>query len=543
MRRLILFLALIPFAVAPLTAGAAGNPASTSAGATSSSGRNLRVDAVTPAAASDHKVALVIGNSDYRNAPLRNPAHDAADMASKLRSLGFDVLERPNIKAASIGRTLREFRALLTPGSVALFFYAGHGLQIKGENYLPAVDADIQGEEDVPNQSIAVRQILDVMEDARTRMNLAFLDACRNNPYARSFRSGGEGLARVSAPTGTLISFATRPGSVAADGTGRNGLYTSELLKAIDEPNLPVELMLKRVTTGVKQVSRGLQEPWMEGSIEGDFEFRMVDVPAPAVVNAATAEQQKQEAVAQALAQAARERADLQRQLDEARRKPAGTSTPVTPAAPAVPPAVALAAPAYPVPTGTGSGASAAPSGDWIYHSRDALFGKDHVIRMHARGTDARGSVAEDWFVDEVAVQSASFDGSLVALGAPIESRFIVGPNWNQRELPMITVSKGGNCVVRLTCQIRLKPVGKETITLPAGTFEALRLDGQLMADNPAALAPIEGKVTIWWSEPLHRMLRQTVRVNARPAPNVRAGDDFWADETVELESLPANAR
>jgi tripartite-type tricarboxylate transporter receptor subunit TctC len=219
------------------------------------------------------RVALVIGNSNYKNSPLKNPVNDARDMAIKLRGLGFTVVERNNLVVKQIGSTLREFRSKLTPGSVALVYYAGHGLQIKGDNYFPTVDADITGEEDVPNQSLAMKQIMDVLGDAKTRLNLVFLDACRNNPYSRSFRSGSDGLSKVNAPTGTLISFATRPGSVAADGVGRNGLYTGALLEAMDNRGQPIEQVLKRVVTSVKAGSRNQQEPWMEGSIEGEFCF------------------------------------------------------------------------------------------------------------------------------------------------------------------------------------------------------------------------------------------------------------------------------
>jgi hypothetical protein len=222
--------------------------------------------------AAEKRVALVIGNSSYANSPLKNPVNDAKDMATKLRGLGFEVIERNNLTTRQIGGTLREFRSKLAPGAVALVFYAGHGLQIKGDNYLPAVDADINSEEDVPNQSIAMKQIMDVLDESKSRLNLVFLDACRNNPYARSFRSSDRGLARVNAPSGTLISYATKPGSVAADGTGRNGLYTSKLLAQM-ESNQQIEQSLKRVVTEVKAASNGKQEPWMEGSIEGDFCF------------------------------------------------------------------------------------------------------------------------------------------------------------------------------------------------------------------------------------------------------------------------------
>jgi len=219
------------------------------------------------------RVALVMGNADYKGMPLQNPVNDAKDMAAALKTLGFDVILRTNITSRQIGAALREFRAKLSPGGVALFFYAGHGLQIKGENYLPAVDAEIGGEEDVPNQSLSIRQIMNVLEDSKTRLNLVFLDACRDNPYARSFRSSAGGLAKLDAPSGTLISFATRPGSVASDGSGKNGLYTENLLKIMKLPDLPIEQALKQVVSNVKRISNGKQEPWMEGSIEGDFYF------------------------------------------------------------------------------------------------------------------------------------------------------------------------------------------------------------------------------------------------------------------------------
>jgi uncharacterized caspase-like protein len=269
--------------------------------------RNLALSTAS-AVPGEHRVALVIGNSAYKESPLRNPVNDAKDMAAKLRSLGFDVVERTNLSVRQIGGMLREFRSKLVPGAVAVVFYAGHGLQVKGENFLPAVDSEIEGEEDVSNQSLTVRQIMDVLDESRTRLNLVFLDACRNNPYSRRFRSASDGLSRVVAPSGTLISFATRPGSVAADGEGRNGLYTQHLLSAMEIPNLPVEQALKRVMSGVKLASKGRQEPWMEGSIEGDFYF--LNQAQPAAMPAETPKLRQE-----AAGQADTEKAELQRAL------------------------------------------------------------------------------------------------------------------------------------------------------------------------------------------------------------------------------------
>ena len=226
--------------------------------------------------AAGHRVALVIGNGNFRNYPvLRNPVNDAQDVAEHLRTLGFEVIERHDLAVHEIGPTLREFRERLDNADIGLVFIAGHGLQINGENYFPAADADIAGEDDVPMQSLAMNQLLDVLAAAKTRLNLLFLDACRNNPFALGTRAANRGLAAINAPSGTVISYATRPGSVANDGEGRNGLYTAELLRQMtDAPDVPIELVFKRIVSGVKQASKGHQEPWWEGSMEGNFCFR-----------------------------------------------------------------------------------------------------------------------------------------------------------------------------------------------------------------------------------------------------------------------------
>ena len=225
------------------------------------------------ATSAEHRVALVIGNAAYGQGSLANPVNDARAMASRLRTLGFDVILRENLKTRDIGGVYREFRSKIAPGNVALVFYAGHGIQFKGQNYFPAVDSVISSEEDVPLQSLNLSSLLDNMEEAKAGVSLVFLDACRNNPYSRSFRSPSNGLAKVEAASGTLIHYATKPGSVAADGDGKNGTYTEALLAQMSEPGVPVELMLKRVSNRVVAKTKGKQEPWVEGSLRGDFYF------------------------------------------------------------------------------------------------------------------------------------------------------------------------------------------------------------------------------------------------------------------------------
>lgn len=243
----------------------------------------------------EHRVALIVGNATYKQSPLRNPVNDARAMRDKLKRMGFEVVYFENLQVRQVGSALREFRNAIRPGSVALFFYAGHGLQVRGENYLPTVDAELASEEDVPYQALSLSAVLNTMEDSKAAVNLVLLDACRNNPFARNFRSQAQGLARVQAPSGTLIHYATRPGSVAEDGGGQHGTYTDALLKQIDEQGVPIETSLKRVTIRVREVTKGKQEPWMEGSLTGDFYFAGQPSP-PAFAPAATAHSASDEA-------------------------------------------------------------------------------------------------------------------------------------------------------------------------------------------------------------------------------------------------------
>lgn len=226
----------------------------------------------------ERRVALVIGNSAYTVSPLGNPVNDARDMRAKLLKMGFapaDIVYREDLKAQEVGAALRAFRERLEGGgdTVALVFYAGHGVQVRGENYLPTVDSNIRSEEDLPLQSLRLADLMATLGQARTRLNLVFLDACRNNPLPQRTRSGSRGLARVDAPSGTLITFATQPNAVADDGKGRNGVFTQHLLAHMDEPGVEIEAMLKRVVRGVRQDTEERQTPWKEGAIDLDFFF------------------------------------------------------------------------------------------------------------------------------------------------------------------------------------------------------------------------------------------------------------------------------
>ncbi len=219
------------------------------------------------------RVALVIGNGAYKEAPLKNPANDARDIAATLKRLGFEVILRTNADLPSMERAVDEFYASLKRGGTGLFYFAGHGLQVGGVNYLVPVGARLQSESDARYQAVDAGRVLGKMEDAGNDLNLVILDACRNNPFARSFRSGAQGLAKMDAPTGSLIAYATAPGSVAADGDGQNGVYTKHLLQNLTTQGLSVEEMFKRVRLGVVGETKKAQVPWEASSLTGNFSF------------------------------------------------------------------------------------------------------------------------------------------------------------------------------------------------------------------------------------------------------------------------------
>jgi cyclophilin family peptidyl-prolyl cis-trans isomerase/uncharacterized caspase-like protein len=222
---------------------------------------------------SQTRTALVIGNSEYKFSPLKNPANDASDMASALRDSGFDVILKINASQLSMEKAIKSFGKKLRSGGIGLFYFAGHGLQVEGRNYLLPVDADIESESDVKYDAVDAGRVLGKMEDAGNDLNIVILDACRNNPFARSFRSADKGLAKMDAPTGSFIAYATAPGSVAADGDGRNGLYTHYLLQYMKEPNLSVERVFKKVRLAVVNDTALKQTPWESSSLLGDFYF------------------------------------------------------------------------------------------------------------------------------------------------------------------------------------------------------------------------------------------------------------------------------
>lgn len=240
--------------------------------------RKLEREPNAAAVSAQKRLALVIGNSRYRSvSELANPVNDATDMSASLQNLGFEVIRGTDASLVEMRRLIREFgEKLERQKGIGLFYYAGHGVEVRGRNFLVPVDADIKREIETEDYSIDVNSILRQMDAANNGFNIVILDACRNNPFARGWNRSGDtgGLANVNAPTGTYIAYAAAPGMTASDGMDtRNGIFTGALLRQLRRPGLKLEEVFKATREEVMTLTNNSQVPWDSSSVMGDFYF------------------------------------------------------------------------------------------------------------------------------------------------------------------------------------------------------------------------------------------------------------------------------
>jgi uncharacterized caspase-like protein len=237
----------------------------------------------------ESRIALVIGNSAYQHTSrLANPRNDAEDVGRTLQELGFETDVVVDADIDEMEDAIRRFSERLrdTPGSAGIFYYAGHAVQSDGVNYLLPVDADIASEAELRRKAIAAQEVLDYLSDARNQFNMVVLDACRDNPFAGSFRSSARGLAVTgSTPPETLVVYATDAGNVASDGEGRNSPFTEAFLMHAKTPGIDVEAMVRLVTAEVQRMTGQQQRPWRYSSVTS--EFYLASAPQGAVVTTA----------------------------------------------------------------------------------------------------------------------------------------------------------------------------------------------------------------------------------------------------------------
>lgn len=223
------------------------------------------------------RIALVVGNANYKVRPLKNSRNDADDVSRSLKATGFDVIDLRDATLPQMRTAVRQFGDRLINNDVGLVYYSGHGVEVKGRNYFIPVTADIQREDEIADQGLDVSLILEKMNTAGKGVNILIVDACRDDPFGRSFRSSSRGLAQMDAPRGTIIAYATSPGKVASDGDPRerNSPYTKHLVKAMQSPNKPIEQVFKEVRRAVQDETKNQQTPWENTSLSGDFFFRV----------------------------------------------------------------------------------------------------------------------------------------------------------------------------------------------------------------------------------------------------------------------------
>jgi hypothetical protein len=224
----------------------------------------------------EQRVALVIGNSNYQNAPqLQNPDNDAQSMAQFLNSAGFEVISAMDLTQNDMLRVVQDFSAKVAsrgPNTVAMVYYAGHGVQLQGENYLVPVDAKVSNPTELVSNSVRLVDVMATLETIPSRMRIVILDACRNNPFP-AINDAGRGLAIVDAPNGSIVGYSTAPGAEALDGAGGHSPYTQAFLQQAREPNVPIEQLFKRVRLDVNHTTDGAQTPWESSSLTSDFTF------------------------------------------------------------------------------------------------------------------------------------------------------------------------------------------------------------------------------------------------------------------------------
>jgi uncharacterized caspase-like protein len=544
----------------------------------------------------ERRTALVIGNSAYKSAPLRNPVNDARAIAQLLSEVGFSVTLLEDATEAGMIRAIRNFGDDLLRGGVGLFYYAGHGMQVRGTNYLIPVGADIQREDEVEYQAVDADRVLSKMESAKNGLNIVILDACRNNPFARSFRSSKNGLAEMNAPTGTLIAFATAPGSVAADGDGDQGLYAKHLLPAIREPGLQIERLFKQVRIAVTKDTGDRQVPWESSSLKGDFYFIRPDPRNTAEGRRQAQQDAVERALKDADARAAREREALLKKAAEERAalerkmqaliaqmlaqknaenqpRPAAitsaptetaptvmspiVSTPVASApitgvqtpAPAAPPKaaepaspiqVAIAAP--PAALGPAGPGGLRPGDRWEYAYKHT--GENKVEKR----VFEVNRVAEDLIVDRLLTEddgprtTEHQKGAYVnmAAGMQFAPYFLAFAQVNPGEtFEPLAVEAGTACPGSdegrsgSWCQAKALAMGGERITVPAGSFETEKF--AVFADGGVSDSALSVRGHFWLSSTVGRIVKARVSYTSSRA-SFFGTRDTWT-ETMELVS------
>jgi hypothetical protein len=422
--------------------------------------------------------ALVIGNSSYKVAPLKNPANDARAMGEALKQIGFDVTLALDVPRAEMLAAAREYTdALARSKPIGLFYYAGHGMQLAWRNYLLPVDAAAERMEDVQKSCLDVNTVIEGISRAANPMNLIILDACRNNPFGRDFRVEQKGLSQLDAPPGTFLAYATSPGNVASDGAGANGLYTENLLREMRVPDAKIEDVFKRVRLAVRRTSNGQQVPWESTSLEDDFWF----IP-PRVLKQLSdeeiAREFKEESAVWERTEAALDPAPFEAYL---KRYPSGRFSELAQAnldallaAQGEKKAEVVSSAANPYSKGFARADTDYRIGDTYSYTIADLYSK--VEQNTSLLTVTKLTPREVFYNEGKAVTDRLGNPRLIMGSFNISgnqsnpAEFQLGRQWSTRYT-------GESQIGELTTELNLRVVARESVTVPAGTFDTFRIE------------------------------------------------------------------
>ena len=426
------------------------------------------------------KVALVVGNGKYKDAPeLKNPPNDAKAMGAALKGAGFEVTMKLDTGREELVSAIREYvHAMEQRKAVGLFYFAGHGVQLAWRNYMLPVDAVIDKIEDMGKQSVDIERLMEGLTKAQNPMNVIILDACRENPFGKDFRVEHKGLSQMDAPNLTLLAYATSPGNVASDGEGSNGLYTENLLREITVPEAKIEDVFKRVRLNVRRKTNGAQIPWESTSLEEDFWF----IPPKALQKLSEEEKQRQFAEELALwekIERAKEPAPFE---DYLRRFPSGKFTELAQLrldlalARAGEKRIRIAsAEGNPFSKGSATASTAYQVGDTYEHSILDLRTRAEmrrVISVVEKITETEVIFKGGLITDLLGNNVRSVDGRRFTPRQQLPLEYAIGRQWHSR---FMVSSRGGGANVVSELDSRI--VARESVTVPAGTFNAFRIE------------------------------------------------------------------
>lgn len=426
------------------------------------------------------RYALVIGNRSYANAPLANPANDARAIAGELKAAGFEVSVQLDASREGMLKAIESFsRMLAARNAVGLFYFAGHGTQLAWHNYLLPIDAEIRVLDDIPTRGVDLNVLLQGLTRAKNPMNVIILDACRDNPFGKALPPEQKGLSQFDAPPGSLLAYATSPGNTASDGPGTNGLYTENLLRELKAPDARIEDVFKRVRLGVRRGSVGQQVPWESTSLEEDFYFRPPKEIRKLSDDEATSRYEEQLAIWERI-KTTNDPAVLE---DFLRRYPSGLFSEIAQmrleqvlAERGGQKILATSSPQNPFSKGTLRADTRFKLGD-RYSYQHLNMDTNQEIRRYtlvvSEITDTQviynnGALITDLIGNPVKLS----DGTRYTDAQHHIAEYSLGKRWTARH--RLVNAKGST----YDSEIDYRVVAKERITVPAGTFEAFRIEG-----------------------------------------------------------------